>query len=315
MLTEKSVSAVIASYKEEENIPELYAQLTAALQRITPHYEIVYVLDGNPDRSFDILRAFAEKDPHLTVVLLSRNFGEQNAFSAGLRQATGDAVVLLNGDLQDPPELISTFVEKWKEGYDVVYGVHRVRERSMGKLLAWIYHLFYVFIRSHASIDIPLDAGEFSLMDRKVVDRMSELPETDRYVRCLRAWVGFPQTGIDYVRAERFRGKTHYNLRKIFNVVKGMFFSFSDMPVRWISYGAVLSVIASFIAGIIFILHLFFPVLPTTVAASFLLLIWIGSAQFVAISVLAEYLVRTFHEVKARPSYIVQEILNDHRKS
>src|SRR3989344_1324498 len=172
MLTHKLISAVVVCYGDEGNIRALYDRLSKALSGITSHWEIIYVNDASPDNSEAILQELAAKDPHLTLINQSRNFGAQAAFTAGMIQALGDAVVLMDGDLQDPPELIEEFVKKWLEGYKVVYGIRRKREQSMGRFMQWLYHLFYVFFSKTAYISIPQDAGEFSLMDRVVVDQV-----------------------------------------------------------------------------------------------------------------------------------------------
>ena len=209
MLTKKKISVVPIAYRDEGNIEELYCRLTAVLKKVTPNYEIIYVNDASPDRSKEILERLAKKDDHLIVILHSRNFGAQNAFSTGMKYATGEAVVIMDGDLQDPPELIEKFVKKWLEGYDVAYGSRRKREKSLGKLWEQIYHLFYVIFSKLSYVKVPQDAGDFSLMDRKVVDAINALSEKDRFIRGLRAWVGYKQIGVDYVRPERFSGTTY----------------------------------------------------------------------------------------------------------
>src|SRR3989339_1226428 len=207
MLTKKKISVVAIAYRDEGNIAELYRRLTQTLRTITPNYEIIYVNDASPDKSQEILEKLAKKDKKLTVILHSRNFGAQNAFTTGMKQANGDAVVIMDGDLQDPPQLIEKFVEKWLKGFDVVYGIRRKREKSMGRMWESIYHLFYVIFNRLSYVKVPLDVGDFSLMDRRVVDHLNALPENDRFIRGLRAWVGFSQTGVPYTRPERFSGQ------------------------------------------------------------------------------------------------------------
>ncbi len=183
MLTKRYLSVIPIAYKDAGNIRELYKRVSNILKRITPNYEIIYVNDASPDASGEILRELALKDKHLTVVSHSRNFGAQNAFTSGMRQAIGDGVVIMDGDLQDPPELIEKFVKKWLEGFEVVYGVRRRREKSMGKFWEYAYHLFYVTFNKLSYIDVPLDVGDFSLMDRRVIDHINNLPEKDRFLR------------------------------------------------------------------------------------------------------------------------------------
>src|SRR3989344_5739394 len=214
MLTKKFISVIPIAFGDEGNIEELYKRLTKVLKKITPRYEIIYVNDASPDNSEHILKKLAKKDKRLTVIVHSRNFGAQNAFSTGMKYARGDAVVIMDGDLQDPPELIEKFVKKWLEGYDVVYGSRKKREKSMGKYLEWAYHYFYVIFNKLSYISVPLDAGDFSLMDRKVINHINDLPEKDRFLRGLRAWVGFKQIGIDYIRPERFSGKSTHSFKR-----------------------------------------------------------------------------------------------------
>ena len=315
MLTEKMLSAVVVCYRDELNIEALYGRLSAALQTITPHYEIIYVNDASPDGSADILNNLAAKDGRLTVIHQARNFGAQAAFTAGMVQSIGDAVILMDGDLQDPPEMIADFVEKWHGGYDVVYGIRRKRETSMGRLNEWLYHQFYVFFRKLSYVKIPEDAGEFSLMDRKVVDWINALPERDRLLRGLCAWVGFRQTGIEYVRPERYAGTSTNSFWKNIRWAKKAIFSFSYMPLEWVSYiAAAVCMLSSF--ALLFYLGAFFfmPNAPRGTTTIIVLVLFMGSAQLLSISVIAEYIGRIFEETKQRPRYITREIVNDHRK-
>ena len=206
-LTNKKISVVVVCYKDEFNIEALYYRLKKVLEDLTPDYEIIYVNDASPDKSELILRNLASKDSKLIVINHSRNFGAQAAFTSGMIQSSGDAVVLMDGDLQDPPELIPEFVKKWQNRYKVVYGTRKNREASMGRFKEWLYHQFYIYFNKLSYVKMPLDAGEFSLIDRVVVDHMNSLPERDRFIRGLRAWVGYSSVGIPYVRPERYDGK------------------------------------------------------------------------------------------------------------
>lgn len=316
MLTKKYLSVIPIAYKDADNIGELYKRLTANLKKITPNYEIIYVNDSSPDSSGEILRKLALKDKRLTVINHSRNFGAQNAFTSGMRQAIGDAVVIMDGDLQDPPELIAEFVNKWMQGHDVVYGVRRKREKSMGKLWEYLYHLFYVSFNKLSYIEVPVDVGDFSLMDRKVVDHINKLPEKDRFIRGLRAWVGFKQTGVEYVRPERFSGRSTNNFIRNLTWARRAIFSFSYTPLEWVFYVAGASVLASFGAIILyFALYLFKPDAPKGFLTLLVVTLFLGSIQLFALSVIGEYMRRVFEEVKSRPSAIVSEVINDHRKN
>lgn len=315
MLTKKYISVIPIAYKDEGNIKELYKRLTIALKEITPNYEIIYVNDNSPDSSDKILKELASKDKRLSVITHSRNFGAQNAFTTGMRHAIGDAVVIMDGDLQDPPGLIADFVKSWLKGNEVVYGVRRKREKSMGSFWEYAYHLFYVVFNKLSYIDVPLDVGDFSLMDRKVVDHINALPEKDRFLRGLRAWVGFRQTGVPYVRPERFSGHSTNNFIKNLTWARRAIFSFSYTPLEWVFYIAGISIFISFGAIILyFALYIFIPDAPRGFFTLLVATLFLGSIQLFALSVMGEYLRRIFEEVKARPSAIIKEVINNHKK-
>lgn len=316
-LTRKMISVIPIAYGDEGNVKELYKRTTESIKKISPNYEIIYVNDRSPDKTQSVLEELAKKDKRLTVILHSRNFGAQNAFSTGMKQAIGDCVVLMDGDLQDPPELISKFVEKWLEGYDVVYGVRKKREKSMGFLMERVYHLFYVIYSKLSYINVPTDAGEFSLMDRRVVDSMNDLPEKDRFLRGLRAWVGYRQTGVSYIRPERFSGAGVSTT----NIFKGIWwarraiFSFSYAPLEWIFYIAVYGLIISLIALVgYFISYFLMPGAPRGFMTLLMLMLFMGSVQLAVLAIISEYLRRIFEEVKSRPTSIVDKIINNHKK-
>ena len=315
MLTDKKISAVIACYRDEESLPILYQRLTAVLKDITPRHEIVFVNGGSVDNAEVFLRDIARKDPHVVVVNHSRNFTSQGSFSSGMEVATGDAVVLLDADLQDPPELIQKFVEKWKEGYEVIYGVRSKREGPLFFSLAT--KIFYWTFRKLSYVDIPLDAGDFSLMDRRVVNILNAMPERDRFIRGLRAWVGFKQTGIPFHRPERMFGKSTNNFLKNIQWAKKGFFSFSYKPLEWISYLGFAIVVVS-IAAIIFYLvsYFIFPSQAGTrgIQTIIVLILFMGGIQLLSLSIIGEYVGRIFEEVKQRPKFIVKDIINDPRK-
>lgn len=315
MLTDKMLSAVVVCYRDEGNIRALYERLSTAFKAITPHYEIIYVNDASPDGSAAILNELAAKDPHLTVIHQSRNFGAQAAFTAGMVQSIGDAVILMDGDLQDPPELIQEFVKKWQEGFEVVYGIRRKREKSMGQLNQWLYHQFYVLFHKLSYVSIPTDAGEFSLMDKKVVEWINALPERDRLLRGLRAWVGFRQVGVEYVRPERFSGVSTNSFWKNLRWARKAIFSFSYMPLEWVSYLAALVMVISLVGMLFYMASFFFmPNVPRGITTVFVLVLFLGSVQLLSISIIAEYIGRIFEETKQRPRYITREIINDHKK-
>jgi len=221
----------------------------------------------------------------------------------------------MDGDLQDPPELIEKFVEKWLQGFDVVYGVRRKREKSMGKLWELAYHGFYVLFNKLSYVKMPLDAGDFSLMDRKVVDQINELPEKDRFIRGLRAWVGFKQTGVEYVRPERFSGKSTNNFWKNLVWVRKAIFSFSFAPLEWVFYIALISVSISLLAVMFYLISYFLiPDAPKGFLTILIAVLFLGSVQLVTLSIICEYIRRLFEEIKNRPVSIVQKVINDDQK-
>ncbi len=311
MITNKKISAIVLAYKDEGNIQELYKRLKGVLRKITPNYEIIYVNDDSPDKSEQILRKLAKKDKKLKVILHSRTFGAQSAFSTGMRYASGDAVVIMDGDLQDPPELIEKFVEKWLEGFKVVYGVRKKREKSLGKIYANFYHLFYILFNKLSYVRMPLDAGDFSLMDRVVVSHINQLPEKDRFIRGLRAWVGFTQIGVQFTRPERFSGSSTNSFFKNLKWVRKAIFSFSFEPLEWVFYIALLSFFVSIIAILVYILLYFYiPNTPKGFLTLLIAILFLGSIQLIVLSIVCEYLRRIFEEVKSRPTSIVKEVIN-----
>lgn len=317
MITNKKISVIPIAYKDEGNIEELYKRLSTTLTEITPDYEIIYVNDASPDQSQAILEKLAKKDKHLIVILHSRNFGAQSAFTTGMKYATGDAVVIMDGDLQDPPSLIKNFVKKWLDGYQVVYGIRRKRENSMGRIWESIYHLFYVVFNKLSYVKVPLDAGDFSLMDRRVVDQINALPEKDRFIRGLRAWVGFKQVGVSYSRPERFAGKgvSTNSIFKGLAWARKAIFSFSYAPLEWVFYLALLSVVFFILAIFVYvILYFSIPSAPRGFMTLLLAVLFIGSVQLTVLAIICEYLRRIFEEIKNRPHAIINTIINKNRK-
>ena len=304
----KRISAIVACYKDELAIPHMYRRLTDVFNKIGVDYEIIFVNDGSPDDTERVVRDLVAKDAHVVAVNHSRNFSSQMAFTSGMDIATGDAVVLLDGDLQDPPELIEPFYQKWQEGYEVVYGIRVKREASL--LMQFFYKLFYRIFHKMSYVKVPLDAGDFSLIDRVVVDFLKRFPERDRFIRGLRAWVGFRQTGIPYVRPERMFGKTTNSLMKNFNwAVKGVF-SFSYVPLEFVT---LMSMVFFFIALLAIacqlISYFMFPGTPRGITTVLVAVLFLGSIQLLAISIIGQYVGKIFEEVKQRPPYIVKSTL------
>ena len=304
------VSAVIACYRDAPAIPQMHERLTETFKRIDVDYEIVFVNDASPDDAREVLAALAERDPHVVVVNHTRNFGSQSAFTSGMEIATGDAIVLLDGDLQDPPELIEKFYARWREGYDVVYGVRERRVTTLPMQLA--YKLFYRVFRSLSYVAIPVDAGDFSLLDRRVVVALNALPESNRFVRGLRAWVGFRQIGVPYVRPARPYGETTNSLRRNVGWARKAIVSFSYAPLNLIAWLAFITVGLSVIAAIVqIILRLIDPGLaPRGITTLLLVVLFLGGIQLICLSIVGSYLAHIYEEVKRRPAYIVESVLN-----
>jgi glycosyltransferase involved in cell wall biosynthesis len=306
------ISAIIACYRDAEAVPHMYERLKKAFTEAGVTFEIIFVNDASPDAAEAVLRDLALRDPQVVVINHTRNFGSQAAFTSGMQVATGDAVVLLDGDLQDPPELIPQFVAKWREGNDVVYGVRVKREASLFLQLA--YKAFYRVFSSLSYVKIPRDAGDFSLIDRRVVEVLKEMNERDRFVRGLRAWVGFRQVGVPYVRPERMFGVTTNNLFKNLAWARKGIFSFSYVPLEMISYLAFFVTLLS-LTAIVGYLVLFFirPSAPSGFMTLLLAVLFLGGIQLLCLGIIGDYVGRVFEEVKRRPQYIVDSILNDPR--
>ena len=309
MTAGRKVTAIIACYKDGQAIPFMAERLLATFEKIGCDHEIVFVNDGSPDDSQEVLEKLAATNPKIKAITHSRNFGSQAAFSSGMARATGDACVLLDGDLQDPPELIEDFYRVWLEGYDVVYGVRTKRE--MPRLWEFAYKGFYRVFQRISYIRVPVDAGDFSLIDRKVMNVFAKLPERDRFVRGLRAWAGFKQTGVPYVRPERMFGTSTNNLLSNLRWAKKGLFSFSYLPLEFISLCALLVGFLAVVAAIIQIIgRILDPTIPQGLSTIIVVALFLGAVQLFALAFIAEYVAKIFEEVKARPLYIVAKELN-----
>lgn len=301
------LTAVIACYKDAQAMPIMYQRLTDTFRKINVDYEIIFVNDCSPDNTNEVLHGIVQQDEHVIGIEHSRNFGSQAAFLSGMEISTGDGVILLDGDLQDPPELIEQFYGMWQEGNDVVYGRRVAREGN--QQLVFFYRVFYRIFRRLSYVPVPLDAGDFSLMDRKVVDELIKLPETDQFLRGLRAWVGFRQVGVDYVRPERMFGVTTNNWRKNIAWARKAIFSFSYVPLEMLTYlGGMLTVI-SFIAIIFQVIAYFiFPGNPHGITTIIVLILFFGGLNMLGIAVIGEYQGKILEEAKKRPKFIRKNI-------
>lgn len=315
MTPKKRISVVVACYNEAENLGPMYERLSAVLRSLDRYeYEIIFVDNDSIDDSARLLTALAEQDRQVKVLFMSRNFGSpQPSFLAGLVHCRGHAAILLQGDIQDPPELIPQFVAKWEDGYEVVYGVSRRRE-GFGSIVNLVFRAFYGLLARMAYITIPLNAGEFSLIGRRAVDELLKIDEYDYYIRCLRAYVGFKQIGIEYERSARHRGRSSQNPWLLLWWAKTLIINFSFKPLEWIAMLAMAVVVAAFASIVGFLIsYTIHPDSPRGIPTLFVLILFMGGVQLLALSVVAEYLAKIFLEVKRRPRYIVRQALNfDH---
>ena len=304
------ITTVIACYRDAQAIPVMHERLTATFAELEADHQIIFVNDGSPDDSREVLAGLAAADPHVTVITHTRPFGSQSAFTSGMRVATGDAVVLMDGDLQDPPEVIPELVSKWHEGFDVVYG-DRV-DREGRRTMRTAYKLFYRLFRRTSYVEIPLDAGDFGLMDRRAVDALNRLPEKQRFIRGLRAWVGMRQTGVAYVRPERAFGRSTNNLAKNLGWARRAIISFSYAPLDFIMVLAFLTVGGAFLAAAVqIVLRLVYPgAAPEGITTLLVVVLFIGGVQLLCLSIIGSYLAHMYEEVKGRPAYVVDEVLN-----
>jgi dolichol-phosphate mannosyltransferase len=309
-VTPKLLSIVVPCFNEEAVLEETHRRLTLLFERLDDlDYEIIYVDDGSRDRTPEILLQLQDGDPHIRVLRFSRNFGHQVAVSAGVEHAAGDATVVIDADLQDPPETIPEMVRLWREGYHVAYG-QRTDRPGETRFKRWTATAFYRIINRLTDTDIPVDTGDFRLMDRKVVDALKAMPERDRFVRGMVSWAGFRQVPVPYARAERYAGETKYPLRKMLHFALDGIASFSVAPLTvatWVGFAA--SALA--LAGIIYALslRLFTRIWVPGWTAIFIAVLFIGGVQLISLGIIGEYIGRIYGESKRRPLYLLQERL------
>lgn len=301
------LSVVGPVFNEEGSLASFHARLVAALEGLKSSFEIIYVNDGSRDGTAALLRAMQRADPRVKVLHLSRNFGHQLAITAGIDHAAGEACVVMDTDGQDPPEVIEKLVAAWRAGADVAYAVRAKREseRFFKRATAAV---FYRLMRSITTVDIPLDAGDFRLMDHKVVDVMRQLRETHRFMRGLTSWVGFKQARVEYVRKARLAGETHFPLRKMVRFAMDGITSFSPEPLRWVFYCGLLSFVFSLAVGVwAFYVKYFTDTAVQGWTSLIVVILFLGGVQLLSVGVLGEYLGRVLDEVKRRPLYVVGE--------
>jgi glycosyltransferase involved in cell wall biosynthesis len=315
-MKKKCISIIVSCFNEKENIEEMYKRVARVFKNLKAYdYELIYVDNASEDGSEKIYEKLAKADIRVKMILMSRNFGSpQSSFVAGMEYCRGDAAILLHGDIQDPPELIGAFIKRWEEGYEVVYGIRKSRK---GYNVFWniLYKGFYYVLNRFAYIRIPLNAGEFSLIDRKVITELLAIDEYDYYLRCLRAYVGFAQIGIPYVRDPRMHGRSSENLKSSLWWAKTILINFSFKPLEWISTIALIVTIFAF--GLVVFDVVAFTVADTAlrgVPTIVILILFLGGVQLLSLSVIAEYLAKIFLEVKHRPKYIVWKTFNLKKK-
>jgi dolichol-phosphate mannosyltransferase len=302
-------SLIIPIYNEEPSILEMYRRVSAVIDRLDGSVELVLVNDGSRDQSLQLIRELHQKDPRVCYLSLARNFGHQIAVTAGLNFVRGQVIVILDADLQDPPELIPDMIEKWKQGYQVVYAQRTLRRQESWSKRFTAY-VFYRILNQLANVKIPTDTGDFCLMDRRVVDLLNAMPERNRYIRGLRSWVGFQQTSIKFERDPRFAGQVGYTFSKSLALAINALVSFSIVPLRLSTYIGLLSAVASiFMVFLVLYWRIFQPHSPLTGFTMIVVAVFfLGAVQLVSIGILGEYVGRIYEEVKGRPLYTLGEI-------
>ena len=310
------ISVIVPMYYEEEVAKECYTRLKNVLEKIENYnYEIIFVNDGSKDKTLEILKKIAKENKNVKIISFSRNFGHQCAVTAGLRYVTGDAIVIIDADLQDPPELIPEMIKLWEEGNEVIYGKRKSREgESRFKLLT--ASMFYKTLNALSDVEIPKDTGDFRLVDRKVVEVINSLPEHNKFLRGLFSWVGFKQKAYEYERKERYAGKTKYPLKKMLKLAQDGIFSFSIKPLKIVGAMGILSVIISIILFVYAVLSYAFDwnnLVPGWTSLM-VTMTFIGGMILISLWMIGEYIGRIYDETKRRPEYIIDETINIEEK-
>jgi polyisoprenyl-phosphate glycosyltransferase len=302
-----TLSIVVPVYNEAAGLDEFYRRLTSVLADLGSTYEVVLVDDGSRDESARIMARLCDDDPRWRRVHFSRNFGHQAAVAGGLKYATGAAVVVMDADLQDPPELLEQMVARWREGYQVVYA-QRLRRTSDPRTKRFLAYAYYRLLHWLATVELPNDTADFCLMDRRVVDLLNQMPERNRYIRGLRAWVGFRQTAVPYERPERFAGAPQYTFAKSLRLGLNGIFSLSSAPLRLATWLGIITSGSSFLLAVVYVIQ------KLTVGgdvrgwtSTVVIILFLGGVQLLSIGIIGEYLSRIYEEVKQRPLFVVSE--------
>lgn len=300
-------SVIAPIFNEAESMPELYRRVSEVMDSTGEPWELILIDDGSSDDSTRLMQELAKQDARVRPVIFARNFGHQIAVTAGLDYARGDAVVIIDSDLQDPPEVIPDLIAKWREGYEVVYAVRAEREgESWFKL--WTASLFYRMIYRITDVKIPLDTGDFRLMDRKVVNVMKRMRERDRFLRGMSAWVGFKQVGVPYKRAARFAGSTKYPFKKMFRLAMNAITGFSYFPLQLATYiGFIAAGLSILLIPVVILIRLLTRIELTGQATTLVAVLFLGGVQLISLGILGEYLGRVYDEVRGRPLYVVSQ--------
>ena len=308
------INIIIPLYNEEKVFSLLITRITELLNRSSLAITVILVDDGSTDATSFLMKQLSSEDERFSSIILSRNFGHQMALTAALTMVNAsEAVMIIDGDLQDPPELLEEMFLLYKEGYDVIYAVRESRKEGFFKVL--FYKLFYRLLKKIASIDIPLDSGDFSLLSRRVVNIMNAMPEESRYLRGMRSWVGFKQIGFKYSRPDRQAGNTQYTLRQLFKLAMNGIFNFSEYPIKFISFLGVSTMSISIVYFFVTLVKRFTSdYVPDGFTAIVFLIILFGGVQLISIGILGEYLIRVFFQVKKRPLFIIKELIIDKKE-
>jgi len=299
------ISIVIPIYNEKGTIEELHRRIVEAMAQTKESFEIIFINDGSSDNSLDELKHHAINDKRVKVIDLARNFGHQVAISAGIDSSSGDGIILMDGDLQDPPELIPELIAQWRAGNEVVYTVKKSRRE--GALKRFAFHSFYKILQAFSSIPIPIEAGNFSLMDRKVISVLQSMPERNRYIAGMRAWAGFRQKSVEYDRAARFAGKPQMTFSRLLHLAFDGIFSFSNAPLRIATYVGVSIAFLAFI-GVVYVVYakLFTDKATPGWASPVFSILFMGGLILLTLGIIGEYLGRIYDEVKHRPLYVIK---------
>lgn len=303
-------SIILPVFNEEDTIQNLYERVKPVMDSLKGEYEVIFINDGSYDATEEMLQSLFEKDNHVKVINFSRNFGHQVAVSAGLQHSRGKRVAVLDADLQDPPEVLPEFFKKMDEGFDVVYAIRKKRKESFFKKAA--YSMFYRILQKLSNIYIPLDSGDFCVMNERVVKAVNSLPERNRFVRGLRSWVGFKQTGIEYERSSRYAGESKYSFTGLLKLAFDGIFSFSFAPLQLMFYLGSIALFLSLIGSIVAVYLRFFTTAYKEVpgfATTIILIMFIGGLQMFSMGIMGEYIRRVYDEVKQRPQFIIDSKL------